>query len=314
MRNSLPLAFMLAFLFRRLAGSLVVLWLAASLTFVMMRSIKGGPFESEKGSESALAVKLARYHLDGSLWQQYSAYMDSLFRFDLGESTKYLNWTVAELLAQKLPNSLLLGSLAFVMAATGGVLLGGLAAVRQNSWVDRAAMLAALAAISIPTFVTGPALIACFALGLGWLPVGGWGRWEQLVLPALCLAAPYLAYVARLMRNSLLDVLKSDFMRTAKAKGLGTTRAVARHAVKVAILPVVTFLGPLAAQLLTGSMVVESVFNLPGAGMIFVNSIQNRDVFLLGGAVIVYCALLLLFNFVVDLLYSVLDKRIRLHG
>ncbi len=305
---------MMAFLFRRLAGSIVVLWLAATITFVMMRSIKGGPFESEKGSDAALAVKLARYKLDGSLWDQYTAYMGSLLRLDLGESTKYLNWTVAELLGQKLPNSLLLGGVAFVIAATGGILLGGIAAVRQNSWVDRSAMLGALAAISIPTFVTGPALIAVFALWLGWLPVGGWGRWEQLVLPALCLAAPYLAYVARLMRNSLLDVLKSDFMRTAKAKGLGTTRAVARHAVKVAILPVVTFLGPLAAHLLTGSMVVESVFNLPGAGMIFVNSIQNRDVFLLGGAVIVYCALLLLFNLIVDLLYSVLDKRIRLHG
>ena len=305
---------MLAFLVRRLAGSLVVLWLAASITFVMMRSIKGGPFESEKGSESALAVKLARYQLDGSLWDQYSAYMGSLLRFDLGESTKYLNWTVAELLAQKLPNSLLLGGVAFFIAAFGGILLGSLAAVRQNSWMDRSAMLAALAAISIPTFVTGPALIAGFALGLDWLPVGGWGRSEHIVLPAICLAAPYLAYVARLMRNSLLDVLRSDFMRTAKAKGLGTSRAVARHAVKVAILPVVTFLGPLAAHLLTGSMVVESVFNLPGAGMIFVNSIQNRDVFLLGGAVIVYCTLLLLFNLIVDLLYSVLDKRIRLHG
>lgn len=303
-----------AFLLRRLLGSLVVLWLAASITFVMMRSIKGGPFDSEKGSESALAVKLARYHLDGSLWVQYTAYMSSLLRLDLGESTKYLNWTVAELLAQKLPNSLLLGALAFVIAASGGILLGALAAVRQNSWMDRAAMFAALAAISIPTFVTGPALIAVFALWLGWLPVGGWGRWEQTLLPALCLAAPYLAYVARLMRNSLLDVLKSDFMRTAKAKGLSATRAVARHAVKVAILPVVTFLGPLAAHLLTGSMVVESVFNLPGVGMIFVNSIQNRDVFLLGGAVIVYCALLLLFNLIVDLLYGVLDKRIRLHG
>ncbi len=305
---------MMAFLVRRLAGSLVVLWLAASITFVLMRSIKGGPFESEKGSEAALAVKLARYKLDGSLWEQYQAYMGSLLRLDLGESTKYLNWSVVELLAQKLPNSFLLGGVAFVIASLGGVLLGSVAAMRQDSWVDRTAMLGALAAISIPTFVTGPALIAVFALWLGWLPVGGWGRWEQIVLPALCLAAPYLAYVARLMRNSLLDVLKSDFMRTAKAKGLGMSRAVAKHAVKVAVLPVVTFLGPLAAHLLTGSMVVESVFNLPGAGMIFVNSIQNRDVFLLGGAVIVYCALLLLFNLIVDLLYGLLDKRIRLHG
>ena len=305
---------MFRFFFRRLLGSLMVLWLAASLTFVMMRSIKGGPFESEKGSEAAQAVKLARYKLDGTLWEQYAAYMGSLARFDLGESTKYLNWSVAELLGQKLPNSVLLGGVAFVLASVGGVMLGGLAAVRQDSLWDRGAMVVALAAISIPTFVTGPALIAVFALGLGWLPVGGWGRWEQVVLPALCLAAPYAAYVARLTRNSLLDVLRSDFLRTAKAKGLGTVQAVSRHAVKVALLPVVTFLGPLAAHLLTGSMVVETVFNLPGAGMIFVNSIQNRDVFLLGGAVVVYCSLLLFFNLIVDLLYGLLDKRIRMHG
>jgi len=305
---------MLAFLMRRLLSSLVVLWLAASITFVMMRSIKGGPFESEKSSEAAQAVKLARFKLDGSLGDQYVAYIGSLARLDLGESTKYLNWSVAELLVQKLPNSLALGAVAFVIASVGGVLLGGAAAVRHHSWVDRSAMLSALAAISIPTFVTGPALIAVFGLYLGWFPVGGWGRFDQIWLPAVCLAAPYLAYVARLMRNSLLDVLKSDYLRTAKAKGLGSIEAVARHAVKVAILPVVTFLGPLAAHLLTGSMVVESVFNIPGAGMIFVNSIQNRDVFLLGGAVMVYCALLLFFNLIVDVFYRVLDKRIRLHG
>jgi oligopeptide transport system permease protein len=305
---------MAAFLLRRLLGSIVVLWLAASATFILMRSIKGGPFDSEKGSAAAAEARLARYKLDGSLWQQYRAYMGSLARLDLGESTKHTNWTVAELLWQKLPNSFLLGGAAFLIASLGGVLLGAAAAFRQNSSLDRAAMVTALAAISIPTFVTGPALIAVFALWLGWLPVGGWGRLEQIALPAVCLAAPYLAYVARLMRNSLLDVLKSDFMRTAIAKGLSRSSALARHAAKVAILPVITFLGPLAAHLLTGSMVVETVFNIPGAGMVFVNSIQNRDVFLLGGAVIVYCALLLLFNLVVDLLYSVIDKRIRLHG
>ena len=186
--------------------------------------------------------------------------------------------------------------------------------MRQDTLVDRGAMVTALVAISIPGFISGPLMIAVFALWLGWFPVGGWGTVAQLVLPAICLAAPYLAYVARLMRNSLLDVLKSDFLRTAKAKGLGGTEAVARHAMKVAILPVITFLGPMAAHLLTGSMVVESVFNISGAGSIFVNSIQNKDVFLLGGAVVVYCALLLVFNLIVDVLYSVLDKRIQVYA
>ena len=189
----------------------------------------------------------------------------------------------------------------------------GLATVIR-AWIDRSAMFGALLSISIPSFISGPFLIAVFALWLGWLPVGGWGTVSQMILPAICLAAPYIAYVARLMRNSLLDVLKSDFLRTARAKGLTETQAVARHAVKVAILPVVTFLGPLAAHLLTGSMIVESVFNISGAGMIFVNSIQNRDVFLLGGAVIVYCVLLVLFNLFVDVLYTLLDKRIKLYA
>ncbi len=306
---------MLGFFLRRLLSAIVVLWLAASITFVLMRSIKGGPFTTEKaGSEKAEAAKMERFHLDGTLWQQYSSYMKALATFDLGDSTKYLDWRVSELLAQKMPTSLTLGMVSFIIASIGGVLLGALAALWRDTWVDRLAMIGALIAISVPTFVTGPLLIALVALGLGWLPVGGWGTVQQLILPSVCLAAPYVAYVARLMRNSLLDVLQSDFLRTAKAKGLGEGKALVSHAMKVAILPVVTFLGPLAAHLLTGSMVVESVFNISGAGSIFVNSIQNHDVFLLGGAVIVYCVLLQLFNLVVDVLYGVLDKRIRVYG
>lgn len=303
-----------AFLLRRFFSSLLVLLCAVSITFLLMRMTKGGPFDKEKVNEAAKEAKMARYKLTGSLWDQYTAYLGSLARFDLGYSTKYLDRRVSELLAQKMPNSLALGAAAFLIAGVAGVLLGSVAALRRDTLVDHSAMFGALAAISIPTFVTGPMLLAVFALWLGWLPVGGWGTMRQMVLPAVCLAAPYVAYVARLMRNSLLDVLKSDFLRTARAKGLSDAQALARHAAKVAILPVVTFLGPLAANLLTGSMVVESVFNISGAGSIFVNSIQNKDVFLLGGAVVVYCCLLLLFNLIVDLLYGVLDKRIRVHG
>ena len=302
------------FFLRRFFSSLLVLLCAVSITFLLMRMTKGGPFDKEKVNEAAKEAKMARYHLTGSLWEQYTAYLASLARFDLGYSTKYLDRRVSELLAQKMPTSLALGGVAFIITSVCGVLLGSIAALRRDTLVDHSAMFGALAAISIPTFVTGPMLLAVFALGLGWLPVGGWGTVRQMVLPAVCLAAPYVAYVARLMRNSLLDVLKSDFLRTARAKGLSDAQALARHAAKVAILPVVTFLGPLAANLLTGSMVVESVFNISGAGSIFVNSIQNKDVFLLGGAVIVYCCLLLLFNLIVDLLYGVLDKRIRVHG
>jgi oligopeptide transport system permease protein len=306
---------MLSFLLRRAFSSVIVIFCVISITFVLARITKGGPFDKEKEPPPHIKeALLTRYKLNGSVWEQYTAYVGSLVRFDLGLSTRYRDWRVSELLRQKMPNSFALGSLAFVIASCTGVFLGSLAAMKKDTWIDRSAMFGALLSISIPSFVSGPFLIAVVALWLGWLPVGGWGTLQQMILPAICLAAPYIAYVARLMRNSLLEVLKSDFLRTARAKGLTETQAVAKHAVKVAILPVVTFLGPLAAHLLTGSMIVESVFNISGAGMIFVNSIQNRDVFLLGGAVIVYCALLVLFNLFVDVLYTLLDKRIKLYA
>lgn len=306
---------MLSFLLRRLLSSILVLFFAVSLTFLLTRLLPGGPFDREKGGAAKVQEALQeKYKLNGTLWQQYASYLADLARLDLRVSTKYRDWSVTEILGQKMPASLKLGGIAFVIASVLGVLLGAIAALRRDTAVDWLAMLAALVAISIPSFITGPFLIAVFSLWLGWLPVGGWGDVSHLVLPALCLSFPYVAYVARLMRNSLLDVLKSDFLRTAKAKGLTEAQSLGRHALKVAILPVVTYLGPLAAHLLTGSMVVETVFNISGAGSIFVNSIQNRDVFPLCGAVIVYCTLLVVFNLVVDLLYSVLDKRIRLHA
>lgn len=306
---------MLSFLLRRALSSVIVIFCVISITFVLARITKGGPFDKEKEPPPHIKeALLTRYKLNGTLWDQYTAYVGSLVKFDLGLSTRYRDWRVSELLRQKMPNSFTLGSLAFVIASFGGVFLGTLAAMKKDTWTDRSAMFGALLAISIPSFISGPFLIAVFALWLGWLPVGGWGTTRQMILPAICLAAPYVAYVARLMRNSLLDVMKSDFLRTAKAKGMPMGQAVVKHAVKVAILPVITFLGPLAAHLLTGSMIVESVFNISGAGMIFVNSIQNRDVFLLGGAVIVYCVLLILFNLLVDVIYTLLDKRIRLYA
>lgn len=306
---------MVAFLFRRLLSSIAVLFFAVSLTFLLTRSLPGGPFDREKASSAQVQeALLEKYKLNGSLWQQYTAYLADLARLDLRVSFKYRDWSVAEILGQKMPTSLKLGGVAFLIASTLGVFIGSLAAMKRDTLMDWSAMFGAILAISIPSFITGPFLIAVFALWLGWLPVGGWGTVSHLILPALCLAAPYVAYVARLMRNSLLDVLKSDFLRTARAKGLTNSQALVRHAMKVAILPVVTYLGPLAAHLLTGSMIVESVFNISGAGSIFVNAIQNRDAFLLCGAVVIYCTLLIVFNLIVDLLYSVLDKRIQLHA
>jgi oligopeptide transport system permease protein len=239
--------------------------------------------------------------------------MWDLLHGDLRLSTKYRNRSVNELLAQSLPVSGALGAIAFLIATGGGIWVGAFAAVRHDRPADTVAMLGALLAISIPTFVIGPLLILIFALKLNWLPVGGWSGVSYMILPAITLASPYVAYIARLMRTSMLEVLGQDFIRTARAKGLAEGRLVFKHALKVAILPVVSFLGPLAANLLTGSIVVESIFNIPGAGAFFVNSIQNRDGFLLGGVVIVYCALLVFLNLLVDLMYMGLDRRIRLY-
>ncbi len=305
---------MAAFILRRFASMVVVLFFVVTITFFLVRLAPGGPFSRERKIPAAIEKQLlARYKLDGTLWQQYSGYLGDLLHGDLRLSTKFRDRSVNELIAQSLPVSVQIGLAAFLLATAGGVWLGSLAAVRHRTWTDTSAMLGALLAISVPTFVTGPLLVLLFALSLGWLPVGGWTSWKSLVLPAVTLAGPYVAYIARLMRSSMLEVLGQDFVRTARAKGLGDSVVLYKHALKVAILPVVSFLGPLAANLLTGSIVVEAIFNIPGAGGFFVNSIINRDVFLLSGIVIVDCALLVFLNLLVDIAYTVLDRRIKLY-
>ncbi len=304
---------MLAYLLRRLATMLLVLFCVVTLTFFLIRLAPGGPFDRERKITPTIErALLAKYKLDGTLWQQYTGYLGDLVRGDLRLSTKYRSRSVNELLAQTLPLTAVLGSAAFCMAVGGGVSLGAWAALRRGRTQEGVAMFFSLIAISIPTFVTGPLLILLFALKLRWFPVGGVGSAWSLFLPALVLAGPFVAYIARLTRTSLLEVLGHDFIRTARAKGLPEWKVVCKHASKVALLPVVTFLGPLAANLLTGSIVVETIFNIPGAGGFFVHSIQNRDGFLLGGVVIVYCALLVVLNLLVDLAYTWMDRRIKL--
>lgn len=306
---------MAGFVFRRLLGLLGVLFCVVTITFFLIRVSPGGPFDGERKIPPAIEKQLlAKYKLDGTLWEQYSGYLSDLMRGDLRLSTKYRNRSVAEILAQTLPVTATLGLAAFVLATLVGTILGVAAAAGRGGPSDFFAMLLALLAISLPSFLIGPLLILLFGIWLGWLPVGGWGTAASLVLPAITLAAPYVAYIARLLRGSMIEVLSQDFVRTARAKGLREASVLYRHALRVAILPVVSFLGPLAAHLLTGSIVVETLFHIPGAGGFFVHSILNRDGFLLGGVVIVYCALLVVFNMCVDLLYSVLDRRIRLEG
>jgi len=305
----------IVFLIRRLTALVAVLFCVVTITFFLMRLSPGGPFDSERKLTPAIEKQLlAKYQLDGPLHEQYFGYLKDLLRGDLRDSTKYRNRSVAEILAQTLPVTITLGSLAFVLAVIGGVVLGVTAAAGWGTWKDTLAMLMALSAISLPAFIVGPILILIFSLWLGWLPVGGWGYPAAMVLPALTLAAPYVAYIARLLRGSMIETLGSDFVRTARAKGLPEQVVLYKHALRVAILPVVSFLGPLAAHLLTGSIVVETIFHIPGAGGFFVNSILNRDGFLLSGVVIVYCTLLVLFNLAVDIIHTLLDRRIRLDG
>lgn len=306
---------MIAFLLRRLVALVAVLFCVITITFFLIRISPGGPFDRERKLPPAIEKKLLqKYKLDGPLWEQYTGYLGDLVQGDLRDSTKYLNRSVGEILVQTLPVTMALGASAFALAVCGGVVLGVTAAAGKGTWKDTLAMFFALGAVSLPAFIVGPILILVFSLWLRWLPVGGWGSPETLILPTLTLAAPYVAYIARLLRGSMVETLGQDYIRTARAKGLAESVILYRHALRVAILPVVSFLGPLAAHLLTGSIVVETIFHIPGAGGFFVNSILNRDGFLLGGVVIVYCALLVLFNLAVDVIYTLLDRRIRLDG
>lgn len=303
------------YLLQRFIGLLAVLFIALSLTFVLFRLSPGGPFSGERDlSKEKIEERYRQMELDGPLYSQLIRWWGDAVRGDFRQSIRSKNFTVKEILQQSLPVSFTLGGISFLLASFGGVLWGAWAASRRHTWGDRLAMGGALLAISFPTFVTGPLLVLVVALGLGWLPVGGWSEARHAILPAVCLAIPYAAYVARLMRNSMTEVLGENFIRTARAKGLTEREVVWKHALKVAILPVVSYLGPLAANLLTGSVVVENVFAVPGAGQHFVNAITNRDGFVLLGAVAVYCTLLVAFNFMVDLIYCVLDRRIKLHG
>ncbi|MDX2079506.1 MAG: ABC transporter permease [Terrimicrobiaceae bacterium] len=306
---------MLVSLLRRVGSLVLVLFCVVTITFLLIRISPGGPFDGERKIPEVIEKQLlAKYKLDGTLWEQYTGYIGDLVRGDLRLSTKYRNRTVNEILAQTLPVTLTLGAAAFLIAAIGGIWLGTIAAVHQHGFRDYGAMFLALLAISLPSYIIGPLLILGFGLELRWFPVGGWGGLSHIVLPAITLAAPAMAAIARLMRGSMVETLGQDFVRTARAKGLGETVVVYKHALRIAILPVVSYLGPLAAHLLTGSIVVETIFNIPGAGGFFVQSILNRDGFLLGGMVIIYCVLLVVFNAVVDAAYGLLDRRIRGNG
>jgi oligopeptide transport system permease protein len=285
-----------------------------ALAFFLLRLAPGGPFDDERTLPPEIQASLdARYRLDQPLPVQFVAYLGQLLRGDFGPSFQYRDTSVNELIAQGLPVSFKLGGSALLLAVVLGVSFGTLAALRQHRAPDHALMLLAMTGIAIPGFVLAPLLVLLFAVQLGWLPAGGWGDggWRHLLLPVVALALPPTAYIARLTRGAMIEVLAADYIRTARAKGLPEWRVVLQHALQPALLPVVSYLGPAAAALMTGSVVVEQVFGLPGLGRYFVQGALNRDYTLVMGVVIVLGVLIVLFNLVVDLLYGLLDPRIR---
>jgi oligopeptide transport system permease protein len=301
----------IGYILRRVAGFLPVLFLIVSLSFFIMRLAPGGPFDQERVLPDQVRANIeARYHLDEALWKQYVRYLGDISRGDLGPSFRYPDRSVNELLGLGFPVSLLLGACALMVALLLGGTAGLLAGVRRNSFVDYLTMSFALGGVSVPNFVLGPILMLIFALGLGWLPVAGWGTWRNLILPSVTLGSFYAAYVARLTRAGMLEVIGQDFIRTARAKGLQEATVVMRHALPSAILPVVTYLGPASAAVLTGSVVVETIFSIPGIGRYFVGSALNRDYTMVLGTVVSYSVLLLLFNLIVDVLCAYLDPRV----
>ena len=298
---------------QRLLGLLPTLLLLITVVFFLVRVAPGGPFDTEKALPPEIQANLnAKYHLDEPLVQQYFRYLGQILVFDFGPSFQYKDWTVNELIAQGFPVSLTVGGLAMLLAFVLGVSIGVLAALRQNSPTDYSVMGFAMLGVSIPNFVIAPILVLLFAVYAGWLPAGGWDwTWQRMVLPVVTLALPVVAYIARLMRGSMIEVLHSNFIRTARAKGLPERQVILHHALKPALLPVISYMGPATAGLITGSVVIERIFSIPGLGSYFVQGALNRDYTLVMGVVIFYGVLIIVFNFIVDMLYLWLNPKIQ---
>ncbi|MFY8105567.1 MAG: ABC transporter permease subunit [Elstera sp.] len=300
------------FVLSRVLSAVPTLFIAIAISFFMMRVAPGGPFDSDRQLAPAIEANLrAAYHLDEPLYQQFGRYLWGLAQGDFGPSFKYQDFTVGQLIVKGLPISLSLALGSVLIASLSGIVIGMIAAFRQNSRVDHIVMAGAMAGIAVPNFVMAPLLTLLLGVHLGWLPVGGWGRPEHIILPLFALALPKIAYVARLTRASTIEVLRSNYIRTARSKGLPNRLILARHALKASLMPVVSYLGPATASAIVSSVVIESIFGIPGIGRYFVLGALNRDYTLVMGMVVLYAALILLFNLAVDLLYGLLDPKVR---
>ena len=305
---------MLSYTLRRILSAIPTLLALITLAFFMIKMTPGGPFDAERKLPPEIEANLKKaYHLDEPLVMQYGRYLWNVVRGDFGPSFQYRDFTVNELIAQGFPVSLKLGISAIIIAFFLGTFFGSLAAIRQNTWIDYSIMGVAMFGITIPNFVIAPVLTLIFGVILRWLPVGGWneGALPYIVLPIISLALPQIAYIARLTRGSMIEVLHSNFIRTAHAKGLSEFTIVWRHALRASLLPVISYLGPATAGIITGSVVIEQIFGIPGIGRFFVQGALNRDYTLVLGIVVFFGVLIILFNLIVDILYGILDPRVR---
>lgn len=305
---------MLKFIFRRFLEAIPTLLILITISFFMMRLAPGSPFTGERNLPPQVLANIeAKYHLNDPMYKQYVRYLGQLVQGDFGPSFKYKDYTVNELLAKNFPVSIKLGLSAFFVALLIGISAGVIAALNQNSKWDYAVMGFAMIGVVIPSFVVAPLLVMIFAISLKWLPAGGWqgGALQYMILPVIALSLSYIASISRITRSSMIEVLHSNFIRTAKAKGLPMRKIILRHALKPALLPVLSYLAPAFVGIITGSMVIETIYGLPGIGQLFVNGALNRDYSLVLSLTILVGTLTILFNAIVDILYAVIDPKIR---
>lgn len=303
---------MIKYILKRFIVSLITIWAIITIVFFLMRLMPGGPFDGEKLNPQIKANMEAKYGMDKPILEQYAMYMTNLIQGDFGESMTFKGRGVTDTIEKSFPASAEIGGIAVVIAIVGGIIFGVLSALKSGKWPDKLIVLFATLCTTIPSFVIGAVLMYFLAVQLGLLPPTGFGEWQNFVMPCLALSAASLSFITRLTRSKLIDVLKADYIRTAKAKGLSKGTIIFKHALRNSLIPIVTYVGPLIASILTGSFVTEKIFAIPGLGNEFVQSVTNRDYSMLLGVTIFYGTMLVFFAFLVDLIYVLIDPRIKL--
>lgn len=303
---------MLKYIGKRLISSILTIWVVITLTFFLMRLMPGGPFDSDKLTPQIKANMEAKYGMDKPLMEQYTMYMKNLLKGDFGESMIFKGRKVSDTISTSFPASAKVGLVAVAAATIVGIGLGVIAALKGGKWPDKLIVVIVTLGTTIPSFVIGAVLIYFLAVYLGLLPPTGFSSWKNYIMPVIALSMSSMSFITRLTRSKLLDVLKSDYIRTAKAKGLTKSKVIFKHALRNSLIPIITYIGPLVAGILTGSFIVEKIFAIPGLGNEFVQSVTNRDYTMLLGVTVFYCTMLIMFTFIVDILYVLIDPRIKL--